>query len=298
VASQSVELVPQPSPRPQRRKIKPGRITARVLIHVVLVIGAITMLLPVLWMVATSLSSTMYATTFPPQFFPTQLFPGNFVKVLSNPMLAQGLLNSVIVVVPSILGQVICSSAGAFAFARMRAPGKRFLFVLCISTMLIPVEVLLIPQFIEFKYLGWLNTLLPLIATQVFGNAYNIFLMRQFFMTIPLEYDEAARIDGLGFFGIWWRIILPLSTPVLTTIAVFSFTYNWGVLLTPMVFIHSTQSETLTQVLYNMSLTSNLEVVPPWNLIMAGSMLLTIPMVIVYFFAQRNIYETNVLGKV
>lgn len=273
------------------------RILQVSVIYLLVLVGAVSMLLPLLWMVATSLSSSEYATTFPPHFLPSHLYWNNFTQVFQNSQLVQGLLNSVLVVVPSILGQIISSSAGAFAFARLRAPGRRFLFVLCVSTLLIPVEVLLIPQFIEFKYLGWLNTLLPLIVTQIFGNSYNIFLMRQYFMTIPVEYDEAAKLDGLGLFGIWWRIILPLSRPVITTIAVFSFTYNWGVLLTPMIFIHNTQAETLPQVLYALSQTSNLEVVPPWNLIMAGSMLLTIPMVVVYFLSQKNLYETNILGK-
>jgi multiple sugar transport system permease protein len=271
----------------------------KFIVYLVLVFGAVLMLLPLLWMVTTSLSNNEYATSFPPHFIPTHFEFGKYVSIFTNHDMGQFFLNSIIIVVPSIAGQIISSSMAAFAFARLRAPGKRILFIMTIATLMIPYEVTIIPTFILFRYFHWINTFWPLIVPQLFGNAYNIFLMRQFMMSIPTELDDAAKIDGLGFFGIWRRIILPLSFAPIATVGVFTFTFNWGSFLAPLIYISKTRFYPLALGIYMMTQTSNRGQIPPWNLIMAGSMLLTVPMVLVYFFSQRYLYEgSNVLGKI
>jgi len=285
--------------RPGRQK-KPYWTVGKVIVYLFLLAGGVMMLLPLLWMITTSLSSSHYAMDFPPQFFPKQFDWENYVKIFTESGLGQSALNSVIITVPAIIGQVFASALAAYAFARLRAPGKSVLFIIVLATLMIPGEVTLIPTFILFKYLNWLNTFWPLIVPNFFGNAYNIFLMRQFFMSIPLELDEAAKLDGLGPFGIWVRIILPLGKPVLAAVAIFTFTANWGNFLTPLIYITNPHLYPLALSVYTMTETGDNAVLSvPWNLIMAGSMLLTLPMTLVFFFGQRALYEgSNVLGRV
>jgi multiple sugar transport system permease protein len=269
-----------------------------IVVYVILGAGLVLMVLPLLWMITTSLSSNIYATTFPPKFFPTEFDWGNYLKIFSQHDLAGWVLNSVAITIPAMVGQVIISSMGAYAFARLRAPGKNVLFIIVLTTLMIPGEVTLIPTFVLFKYLGMLNTLWPLIIPNFFGNAYNIFLMRQFFMSIPLELDDAAKIDGLSLFGIWWRLILPAARPVLAAVAIFTFTANWGNFLGPLIYITNPHRYPLALGVYTLTQTSNVAQPPHWNLVMAGSMLLTLPMTLVFFFGQRQIYEgANFLGR-
>lgn len=294
------------SAEPVRRAHRPGGapgtrvpVLARVSTYVVLIIGAVLMILPVMWMISTSLSSNKYATTFPPQFFPTTWDFANYAKIFTESGLGRYFVNSVIIVVPSIAGQVLASSMAGYALARLRAPGRRFLFIATVATMMIPYEATIIPTFVMFRYLDWINTFWPIIVPQFFGSGYTIFLMRQFIMQIPSEYDEAARIDGLGFFGVWARIILPLSRPAMATVAIFTFTAQWGSFLSPLIFISDPAKYPLALGIYSLTQTSNVGQTPDWNIIMAGGMLLTVPMVMVYFFGQRLIYEgTNNLGQV
>jgi multiple sugar transport system permease protein len=276
-----------------------GAYLSPTVVYLILIFGGILMILPLLWMITTALSNSIYATTFPPKFFPTVWDFGNYVRIFSSHGVGRALLNSVAIVIPAMIGQVIASSMGAYAFARLRARKKRVLFIIVLATLMIPAEVTIIPSFIIFKYLGWLNTLLPLIIPNFFGNAYNIFLMRQFFSTIPSELDEAARLDGLGFWGIYRHIILPLSRPVIATVALFTFTANWGSFLAPLIYINDPKWYPLAVKVYTLTLTSNVAQPTPWNLVMAGSMILTVPMILIYFFGQRQIYEgANLLGKI
>lgn len=283
---------------PKAPHIRSRRFASKASVYIVLLFGTTLMVLPLLWMISTSLSPNQYATTFPPKFLPTSLYFGNYVKAFSSNHLGHSLFNSLVIVVPSMIGQIFASSAAAYAFARLKAPGKTVLFIITLSTLMIPGEVTIIPQFIMFRYFHWINTFWPLIVPNLVGNAYNIFLMRQFFSSIPREYDEAAKLDGLGFFGIWWRIILPLSIPAMVTVGVFTFTYWWGSFLAPLIYINNPKLYPLALGLYMLTQTSNANQVPAWNLIMAGGMMLTIPMVLVYFFSQRFLYEgSNFLGR-
>jgi len=265
----------------------------------VLLIGTVLMVLPVLWMAATSLADTKYATTFPPKFFPTSFQFSNYINLFTQTDVPKYLLNSVLIVVPSIIGQVLASSFAGYALARLRAPGKRFMFIAVLATMMIPYEATIIPTFVMFRYLHWINTLWPIIVPQFFGSGYTIFLMRQFILQIPTEYDEAARLDGLGYFGIWRRIIVPLSMPAMATVGIFTFTAQWSSFLSPLIFINDPDKYPLALGIYAMTQTSNVGQTPPWNIIMAAGMILTVPMVMVYFFGQRLVYEgANSMGRI
>jgi multiple sugar transport system permease protein len=283
----------------------PGRrrgvawIFSRTATYIVLIGGAAVMVLPLMWMVATSLASSKYATSFPPKFFPDTFDFSNYLRLFTDSNLGRYLVNSIAITVPSMVGQVAASSFAGYALARLRAPGRRFWFMVTLATMMIPYEATVIPTFVLFRSLGWINTFWPLIVPQLFGSGYSIFLMRQFIMAIPTEYDEAARLDGLSYFGIWSRIIAPLSFPAMATVAIFTFTFQWGNFLGPLIFINDPQKYPLALGLYSMTQTSNVGQTPEWNLIMAGGMLLTLPMVLVYYFGQRLIYEgANNLGSI
>ncbi len=297
------ELRPSTHPKTDPKLRHPLRrfdgITQRTLLYMVLSVGVVMMLLPLLWMITTSLSNNQYALSFPPKFFPTAIHWDNYLRIFSASHLGLYLRNSIIITVPSIVGEVITNSMAAYAFARLRAPGRRVIFLIVLSTLMIPGEVTLIPTFILFRYFHWINTFWPLIVPSFFGNAFNIFLMRQFISSIPVELDEAAKIDGLSYFGIWRRIILPLSIPSMATVAIFTFNANWGSFLGPLIYINNPKLYPLALGVYNMTQTGNVFVPPQWNMVMAGSMLLTLPMILVYFFGQRYVYEgANVLGRV
>lgn len=267
--------------------------------YVALAIGTLLMVMPLLWMVSTSLADSKYATTFPPKFFPSAFQLDNYVRIFTDQHLGAYLLNSILITIPSIIGQVLASSFAGYALARLRAPGHRIWFIITLATLMIPYEATIIPTFIMFRYLNWINTFWPLIVPQLFGSGYSIFLMRQFIMQIPTEYDEAGRLEGLGFFGIWRHLIAPLSAPAMATVAIFTFTFQWGNFLGPLIFINDPDKYPLALGLYAMTQTSNVGQTPEWNLIMAGGMLLTVPMVLVYFFGQRLVFEsTNNLGRI
>jgi multiple sugar transport system permease protein len=284
------------TPRPRRRR--PG-LLQRIPAYVILLFGTVLMVLPLLWMITTSLASTKYVTTFPPKLIPDSFQVANYVRIFSDAGLGRYLVNSVVIVIPSMVGQVVASSLAGYALARLRAPGRRIWFVITLCTLMIPYEATIVPTFVMFRYLGWINTFWPLIVPQMFGSGYSIFLMRQFIMQIPTEYDEAARLDGLGYFGVWRRIIVPLSVPAMATVAIFTFTFQWGNFLGPLIYINDSGKYPLALGLYAMTQTSNVGQTPDWNLIMAGGMLLTVPMVMVYFFGQRFLYEgANALGRI
>lgn len=264
--------------------------------YAILTVVSAILLAPFVFMVSIALSSADTARKLQFSFLPTEFEFGNFVEAFTRVPIGTFLLNSTVIVVFSCIGMTLSSALVAYGFARLRAPGKRFLFVVLLSTMMIPAEVLLIPQFILFRELGWIDTLLPLIVPNFFANAYNVFLMRQFITRIPAELDEAAMIDGLGHFGIFRRITLPLMVPVLVAVAIFTFTFNWGYFFGPLIYINSQEKMPLALGLQYLSATSSGAQIPPWNLIMVGSLILIIPMVIVYYFGQRYLYEAGLVS--
>ncbi len=252
---------------------------------------------PFVYMISMALASDATSAKLTFTFLPQEFRFENFVTVFSSRLNFSGFLwNSLVLVFFAVIGQVFVSSLVAYAFARLRAPGKEVIFILLLATMMIPAEVTLIPQFVLFSRLGWINTLLPIIVPNFFGGAYNIFLLRQFITRIPVELDEAAQIDGLNYFSIFLRIILPLIYPALAAVAIFTFVWNWGAFFGPLIYINDVEKMPLALGVQILSATNSAGQIPPWNLVMVGALILTVPMILVYFFGQRFMDQVSLSG--
>jgi ABC-type glycerol-3-phosphate transport system permease component len=196
--------------------------------------------------------------------------------------------NSVLVTALSVIGTVLSSSLVAYSFARFRYPGRDLFFTVVISTMLLPVEVTIIPTYLLFHYIRWLDTLKPLIVPSWLGGGpFAIFLLRQFFMTIPLDLDEAAKLDGASHFTIYWRLLLPLSGPALATLAVISFIGHWNAFLGPLIFLNSPEKYTLAIGLRYFQTLTDLITEPTEHLLMGASVIMAFAPIILFFTAQR-----------
>lgn len=259
-----------------------------------LTIASVIFMVPLIFVISISLSSDARISSGQLTIFPREFAWENFVNIFQTSLpVGKFFINSVIISVTSAFGQVLSSSLCGFAFARLRAPGKKVLFYIVIATMMIPGQITMIPQFFIFTQLGWIDTFLPLIIPQFFSNAFNIFLVRQFVTRIPYEIDEAASIDGLGFFGIYARLILPMMAPILIAISIFTLTAMWGDFMGPLIYINSEDKMPLALGVQYLTSTSAELQTPPWNLIMVGSIFLSLPMVLIYYFGQRYMYEMN-----
>jgi multiple sugar transport system permease protein len=198
------------------------------------------------------------------------------------------LVNTLIITLTSILGVLLSSTFVAYGFSRFKFPGRDPLFLVMVSTMMIPAQVTMIPTFMLFKYLGWIDTFWPLIIPTFFGGgAFNIFLMRQFFMTIPYELDDAAKIDGCNYFQIFWTILLPLVKPAMATTAIFGFVYNWNDFMNPLIYLNSTSNYTLALGLQTFTTMYGTD----YNLMMAASTIVLLPILLIFFFGQRFFIE-------
>ena len=279
---------------PRRRRY--SALIPKVLALIVVSVGALFILAPVFWMLSTSLKTLNQTLTFPPAWIPSPLQFKNYPDALTTLPFGTFARNSVVVSLTILIGEVATNSFVAFGFARLRGPGKRWIFIVLLSTMLIPFPVLVIPQYLLFKNLGWIDTFLPLIVPPWFGSAFLIFLVRQFYMTIPRELDEAAELDGCGYFSIYLRIIVPLSKPVLASVAIFSFTYNWNDYLAPLIYLDSPEHFTLPLGLA--SFLGRPGTVVPWHQLMAASLVTVLPCVLLFFFAQRFFIQGIVVSGV
>lgn len=247
---------------------------------------SLIMALPFIWMVSTALKPSAAVFSLPPEWFPRPLVWRNFIESLTflgHPVHLYA-LNTTIISVLGVVGVLISSSLVAFGFARLEFPGRDPLFVVVLSTMLLPPAVMMVPRFILFRELGWLDTFKPLIVPFWFGAPFHIFLLRQFFRAIPKDLDDAARIDGASSWQIYWHIILPLSKPALATVAIFAFVYHWNDLLEPLIYLSSQENWTLALFLATFQ---GYTLVPRWNLLMAASTVLVLPILFLFFFAQR-----------
>lgn len=270
------------------------RVAERILVYILLIVIGLVFLTPFLFMLSISLASDATNVKGAFTLLPHEFHIENYIRVFQgNASLGVYLKNSVVFVVFCVIGQVFASSFVAYGFARLRARGKNLLFLLLLATLMIPQDVYLIPQFMLFKQFGWLNTYLPMIVPNFCGGAFNIFLMRQFFMTIPTTLDDAAKIDGLGYFGIYSRIVLPLMKPILIAVALFTFQFNWGWFYGPLVFIQDKAKYPLAVALKYMQASQG-NAVPNWHFVMVGAMFLTIPPLIAYFAGQKYILEANI----
>lgn len=292
----AVETAPTTAPRELRAApVRPSRWIRwrprlfKLFVYVVSFALCAFILLPGGWMLTTALKPDHVPvfTLRTPGFWPTEYWEwGNFRLVLTESLpFLRYMLNTTVIVVANIVGVLISCSLVGFAFARLRFRGSRVLFSILIVTMLIPWQVLMVPQFLMFFKIGWYGTYLPLIVPSFGGIAFFIFLIRQYMRTIPRDLDDAARVDGLNTWQIFWRIILPLSTPVLTVCAVFTFLWNWNNLLGPLLYLDDESKFTVAIGLANIISRDD----TPWNLLMAANLLSIIPPVVVYFFVQKKL---------
>ncbi|MCC3373572.1 carbohydrate ABC transporter permease [Cohnella sp. REN36] len=255
--------------------------------YVFLISGSLVMAVPFLWMLSTSLKEPGVVFEVPPKWIPETIIWDNYRLVLMESNLLNGFLNTLAVTLPPTFVGLFASALAAYAFGRMQFPGKNVLFLALLATMMIPGVVLMVPSFIIYKYLGWIDSWKPLIIPGMFGAAGTVFFLRQFFKTIPSELEDAAKIDGLTPLGIFLRIMVPLSKPALATQAIFGFLGGYNDYMGPLIYLNSPEKYTLQLVLATFQDNYNAE----WTLIMAGSVIALIPTIILFFFAQKYFIE-------
>jgi multiple sugar transport system permease protein len=273
--------------------ILPGLSWRRLLLHLVLMIGALIMLMPFLWMVSTSLKTqTDVMRQFPPQLIPTTIQVSNYPTAVNSLPFGRFYVNSLIVSTCATILQLFTSSLAAFAFSRLRFKGRDALFFLYLIGLMIPFPVLLVPNFLIVRQLGWFDTYWALIVPPSF-SAFSIFLLRQYYRGFPMDYDEAARIDGASSLRIWWNIILPNSKPALAALGIFTFLGTWNDFLWPLVVTNSQNMRTLPVGLNSFQGQFSVR----WELLMAASVVALIPILIIYFFAQNWIIRGLSVGS-
>jgi ABC-type glycerol-3-phosphate transport system permease component len=276
-----------------------GRGSARALFYVLAVTASLMFMAPFFWTVSSSLKSVTEIFNFPPSIFPAAPQWSNYAEVWRRVPFGTFTLNTIIITTLSVTGTLLTSSLVAYSFARFRYPGRDIFFLLTLSTLMLPYEVTLIPTYLLFNRLGWLDTFLPLIVPYWFGgNAFSIFLMRQFFLTIPRELDDAARIDGANFIRIFWNILMPLSGPALATLAVIGFINHWNDFLGPLIYLDSRQNYTIALGLRYFQNSAGLGSEPMDHLLMAAAVTFTIPCIVIFFLAQRYFVQGIALSGV
>lgn len=251
--------------------------------HLVLLPGLVLTLIPLAWTISTSLSDLGAVFQWPIRWIPNPVRWSNYVEAMRIQPFGLYFLNTTFITMATVLGQLLSSSLVAFSFARLRWSARDHMFILILATMMLPSQVTIIPQFVLFSRLDWINTYLPLIVPAYFGSPFYIFLLRQFFMTIPPELDDAAKIDGASFLQIYWLILLPLATPALLAVAIFQFQHAWNAFLEPLLYLHSESKWVLALGLRNFIG----EYIQWWNLMMAASVVVMLPVLLLFFFGQR-----------
>jgi ABC-type glycerol-3-phosphate transport system permease component len=262
------------------------RLLGRFGLHVLAIVIGAALMLPLVWAVTSSLKQAQEVRQIPLVWWPAELQWRNYPAVWSARLFATWTWNSVFLTVVGTVGTVLSSSIGGYAFARFRFPGKRMLFSLTLATLMLPGYVLLIPNYLLFWKLGWLNTYLPLTVPHFFGSAFFIFLFRQFFKTIPIDLDEAARIDGASYPRIFWSIVLPLSGPVFATAAIIESIRQWNSFLWPLIILNSQASFPLAVGIRYLR-TNVDEAGPKDHLMMAGAVMMAVPVIVIFYLGQR-----------
>jgi multiple sugar transport system permease protein len=277
-------------------KFLSAKTSARLAAYAGLLLVCGLAVVPFLWMISTSLKSDAQATEYPPRWIPHPVEFHNYADAIRDPKTNFPLWtrNTLIVAFLCVCGMTISSSIAAYGFARIRFRGRGVLFSLMIGTMMVPFPVIMVPMFIVFRWLDlhtgiqFLGTFKPLWLPAWFGSAFSIFLLRQFFLTIPEELTEAARIDGCSEWGIFWRIVLPLSRPALAVVALFTFIAAWRDFLGPLVYLQRPTQYTLALGLQSFQSQNG---GTTWNLLMAASLMVIAPVIVLFFLAQRTFIE-------
>lgn len=297
--STTIDAAPSRPARPLTNLI------SQALIYLALTAGALFVSLPFYWLIRTSLMVEGDHFTWPPIFWPNPIIWQNYVEIFQLPYapMVTFIRNSLILVILAVTGELISTSLVGYSFARLRWWGRDLMFAVLVATLFLPSQVTIIPLFLLFKNLGWLDSLLPLIVPSWFGHAFFIFLMRQFVTAIPLELDDAARIDGCGVFRIYWHIIVPLSKPVLATVAIFAFQNKWNQFFEPLIYINKVDWMPLAVGVRMFrsavatpggGTTGNIS----WSHLLAATVVMVLPILIVFFTAQRAFIQGIVVTGV
>jgi len=267
------------------------KLTKTALVHIVLVLLSIAFAMPLLWMFSTSLKPIEETMATPPRWIPSHFLWSNYSEAIRYHSAELGYIpflvyarNTLIVTILCVGGAVVSNSLVAYSFARIKWPGRDLFFGVTLATMMVPFPVLMVPTFALFKWLGWVGTFRPLWVPSFFAGAFSIFLLRQFYRTIPMELSEAAKIDGCSEFRIFTDIVLPLSKPALMVVALFTFMGSWNDFLGPLIYLVDQKTFTLS---LGLQAYQTQHGGTPWNLLMAATLLVIMPVVIVFFLAQK-----------
>lgn len=268
---------------------------ARAAVHAILLAGSALFLFPLLWMISTSLKPVEETMLNPPRWIPSALHFENYLKAVTYGSTTLGYIpfveygkNTLLLCVLVVSGTVISNALIAYGFARLQWPGRNALFGVTLATMMVPFPVLMVPMFVLFRHLGWVGTFRPLWIPAWFGSAFNIFLLRQFFLTIPRELSDAAVVDGCSEFQVFRQIILPLSRPALAVVALFSFLYTWNDFIGPLIYLSDQRMFTLSLGLqFYQSQAGGTE----WHLLMAAATMVVVPIIVLFFFTQRTFIQ-------
>lgn len=268
------------------------RVFSTIGVYAILGFGALLSLFPLFWMISTSLKEKGHIFVFPPEWFPNPVTLHGYQNLLNQIPLVRNVMNSLIVCIVVVAGQLLFNSMAAYAFARLKWPGREKLFLLFLATLMIPGQVTLIPNYIIIRFFGWVNSLSALIVPPIMFSAFGIFLMRQFFMSIPNELEDAAKIDGANHLHIFLRIMLPLVKPALISFGIFALVYFWNDFTWPLIVLNSKDMKTLTVAVATMATSAYFT---DWVSLMAGATLSVIPLLVLFFIAQREFVEGIVM---
>jgi multiple sugar transport system permease protein/sn-glycerol 3-phosphate transport system permease protein len=278
--------------QPARSSRSRQRARFRIISLIILTFGGMIIMVPFFWMISTALKSQGNVYLYPPQWIPNPVRWENFREVLDVVPFWRFTLNTGIIVALVIFGTLLSCSISAYGFARLRAPGRDAIFLVVLGTMMLPSAVTLVPTYIAFNKLGWINSFLPLIVPAFFGSPFNVFLLRQFYLSIPKELEESCRVDGATSFRIWRDIMLPLTKPALATVGVFTFFATYNDFFGPLIYLNDQSKQTIAVGLSYFTGSPN--VGPQMHLLMAMTLMTAIPSLIVFLFAQRYFVQSIV----
>ncbi|WP_100407989.1 carbohydrate ABC transporter permease [Bacillus solitudinis] len=281
-----IELNNVPTLNRITKKSKEIRI-AKVFLHLVLVLGSFVMIFPFIWTILSSLKDMSQIFVIPPKWIPDPIVWRNYAASLKAMPFANAYFNSFYITIIIVIATLFTASMAAYAFARIKFKGSNALFILFLATMMIPKQVTMIPLYLVMDWLGWLDTHLTLIVPGALFNAFAVFLLRQFVMGVPKELEEAAVMDGAGYFRIYWSVILPLIRPALAAIGIFTFMGAWNNFIDPLIYLNSPSNFTVPLLLNQFKGLYTAD----WSLMMAGTVISIIPVLIVYIIAQKQIIE-------
>ena len=284
------------APSPRSRSRRSANRNSTIFTFFLLTFGALIIALPFFWMITTSLKESGDVYLYPPEWIPNPPQWSNYREVLDVVPMGRIALNTLIIVGGVMIGTLFSCSFAAYGFARLRGPGRNFIFLIVLATMMLPTTVTLVPTYIFFNKIGWIDSFKPLILPAYFGSPFFIFLLRQFYLGLPRELEESARLDGASNYRIWWDIMLPLSKPALATVAVFTFIGTYNDFFGPLIYLSSESKRTIAVSLayFNGSPRAG----PQMHLVMAMTLLAIIPSVVIFLFAQRVFVRGIVTGAV